>query len=330
MSVLAADVIRPISADLICGRFKSVRFASRFETAHHVQVHISAPETLSSTSNPPYVSPPLSSALKTPDVTFKSPQSLSPFPPSITFDHPRKTRFDLKNLRLNFLPPSSSHPSPSVLHRHTAMFPCIFNNPRPQAPAFQVASSALASPKHIARPYTFPFEGKLFDDITISNFVDLDKYKFTAQLSKSLPSNALSNLLDADLPVKLTATAKLGTIWFDGVECEPVGKVAANVRLLDLGASDSRQKGFLKFKAAARTNGKADHGFEIDRKVQLFNMSSTTLYGNVLYRTTNKSEGEWKTSSSFGIHQDFNIKGYKFAARVGLTPEGDFVSDLRL
>lgn len=210
------------------------------------------------------------------------------------------------------------------------MFPGIFNNPRAQSPKFHLASATLTSPKFVARANTLPFEGKLYDEVTISNFVDIDKYKLTAQLSKSIPSNVISNLLDADLPAKLTLSAKVGTLWFDGVECDPIGKAAVSVRLLDLGASDSRQMGFLKFKAAAKTNGKAEHGFEIDRRVQLFDMTTTTLYGNVLYNTTNKSEGEWKTTSSFGIHQDFNVRGFKFGARIGMTPEGEFVSDLRL
>lgn len=188
------------------------------------------------------------------------------------------------------------------------------------------------SPRRVARSASggLPFEGQLYDNITFSNFLDLDKYKLTAKISKSIPSNLLSNLLDADLPAKLTLSGTAGTLWLDGAQFNPVGKASLNIRLLDLGASDSRQKGFLRFKAAIRTNGKRDHGFEIDRKVQLFNMTATTLYGNVMYKTTNKSNGEWKTTSSFGVHQDFKMAGVKFAARFGLTPEGDFVYDLRL
>lgn len=209
------------------------------------------------------------------------------------------------------------------------MLPLPFANPRNHPTKFHLASASLPNAR-IARAANLPFEGTLYDTLTVSNFLDLDKYKFTAQVSKSIPSNILSNILDADLPAKLTLSAKAGTLWLDGCDWNPVGKAALNIRLLDLGASDSRQKGYLRFKASARTNGKRDHGFEIDRKVQLFNMTSTTLYGNVLYKTTNKSEGEWKTTSSFGVHQDFKLAGIKFAARFGLTPEGDFVYDLRL
>lgn len=201
-----------------------------------------------------------------------------------------------------------------------------------QSPSTIKLARASLAPGQFARAgaRNLPFEGQLYDNIGFSNFIDLDKYKLTAQISKSIPSNILSNLLDADLPAKLTFSGKAGTLWFDGAEFNPVGKASLNIRLLDLGASDSRQKGFLRFKASARTNGKRDHGFEIDRKVQLFNMTATTLYGNVVYKTTNKSDGEWKTTSSFGIHQDFKMAGVKFAARLGLTPDGDFVYDLRL
>lgn len=175
-----------------------------------------------------------------------------------------------------------------------------------------------------------PLEGKLYDQIGLTNFVDLEKYKLTASLSKSIPSNILSNMLDADLPAKVTFSGKLGTLWFDEAKFEPVGRVALNVRLLDLGASDSKQKGHLRFKASARTNGRRDHGFEIDRKVQIFGLPKTTLYGNVGYKTTNKSNGAWKTTSSFGLHQEFAVAGVKLAGRLGLTPEGDVVYDLRL
>lgn len=178
---------------------------------------------------------------------------------------------------------------------------------------------------------SLPFEGQLYDEISFSNFIDMDNYKLTASLSKSVPVNTLSNMLDADLPAKVTLSGKLGTFWLDEVDVAPVGRIGLNVRLLDLGASDSRQKGFLRFKASARTDGRCDHGFEIDRKVELFSLPNTTLYGNVTYKTSNKSEdGAWKTMSSFGLHQDFRLAGIKLAARVGLTPEGDFVYDLKL
>lgn len=194
-----------------------------------------------------------------------------------------------------------------------------------------LASASLTPlPKQVARRSSLPLEGTLYDSVTFSNFLDLERYKLTASLAKSIPSNILSNLLDADLPARLTLSGKLGTLWFEGPVFSPVAKAALNIRLLDLGASDSRQKGYLRFKAAIRSNGKRDHGFEIDRKVQLFNMTATTLYGNVLYKTTNKSDGEWKTTSSFGIHQDLKLAGVRFAARFGLTPEGDFVYDLKL
>jgi hypothetical protein len=196
---------------------------------------------------------------------------------------------------------------------------------------------ALAASSHaprvtyeVAKSAGLPGEGTIYDQIGISNFVDLEKNKLTASVTKSIRSNALSNLLDADLPMKLTLGGKLGHAWLDGVEYSPVGKLGLTIQLLDLGGSDTRQGGFLRFKANTRTNGRTDHGFEIDRKVALFNLRHTTLYGNVSYRTSNRTRGVWKTVSSFGVHQAFKVAGVKCAARVGMTPEGEFVYDLRL
>lgn len=193
-----------------------------------------------------------------------------------------------------------------------------------------VARTSLSHNGSNGNGRSLPFEGQLYDEISLSNFIDMDNYKLTASLSKSIPVNALSTMLDADLPAKVTLSGKLGTFWLDEVDVAPVGRIGLNVRLLDLGASDSRQKGFLRFKASARTDGRFDHGFEIDRKIELFSLPNTTLYGNVTYKTSNKSDGEWKTMSSFGVHQDFRVAGVKLAARIGLTPEGDFVYDLKL
>jgi hypothetical protein len=188
-----------------------------------------------------------------------------------------------------------------------------------------------ASPARVAKAGGLPGEGHIFDRITVGNFIDLEKNKLTASISKSFRSNVLSRLLDADLPARLTASGKLGNIWVDGMTFSPVAKLALTIRLLDLGgASDSRQVGFLRFKAAARTNGRADSGLEIDRRVAIFNLRHTTLYGNVAYKTNNRANGAWRTVSSFGIHQAVRIAGISFAGRIGMTPEGDFVYDLRL
>lgn len=180
------------------------------------------------------------------------------------------------------------------------------------------------------KPRSLPFEGTLYDDISISNFIDMDQYNLTASLTKSVPINALSTMLDADLPAMVAVSGKLGNLCVDGLQVRPLARVSFNVRLLDLGASDSRQKGYLRFKASARTDGRCDHGFEIDRKVELFSLPDTTLYGNVSYKTTNNADAEWKTNSSFGIHQDFRVAGIKVGARLGFTPEGHFVYDLKL
>jgi hypothetical protein len=202
----------------------------------------------------------------------------------------------------------------------------------PQSGRLLLASSPhpLRAKYEVAKSAGLPGEGTIYDQIGISNFVDLEKNKLTASITKSVRSNALSNLLDADLPMKLAVGGKLGYAWFDGVEFSPVGKLGLTIRLLDLGGSDTRQAGFLRFKANTRTNGRTDHGFEIDRKVAVMNLRHTTLYGNVSYRTSNRTSGVWKTTSSFGLHQAFKIAGVKCAARIGMTPDGEFVYDLRL
>lgn len=188
-----------------------------------------------------------------------------------------------------------------------------------------------ASGRILARAGGLPGEGRLYDRIGIGNFVDLEQNKFTAAINKSFKSDLLSHLLDVDLPAKITLNGKLGSFWLDGLKIDPTAKASLSVRLLDLGASDSRQTGFLRFKASARTSGKTDHGFEIDRKVSVHhNMPNTTVYGNVSYKTNNREKGLWKSTSSFGIHQDIKFSGMRFAARLGMTPEGAFVYDLRL
>lgn len=178
---------------------------------------------------------------------------------------------------------------------------------------------------------SLPGEGNLYDVIGLGNFVDLEKTKLIASIQKSFKSSQLSRLFDVDLPAKVTFGARFASLGADdGLKWAPIGKAALSIRLLDLGASDDRQTGFVRFKAAAFTNKKTHHGFEIDRKISLLNLPSTTLYGNVSYKTNNQSKGVWKSVSSFGFHQDFKLPALRFAARVGMTPEGKPVFDVRL
>lgn len=116
-------------------------------------------------------------------------------------------------------------------------------------------------------------------------------------LNKSIPVNKLSTLLDADLPAKISLSGKLGTLGLTGLKMGPLARIAFNLRLLDLGASETRQKGFLRFKASARTDGRVDHGFEIDSKAEIVpSMPHTMLYGIVMYKTSNRNvNGEWKS-----------------------------------
>lgn len=212
------------------------------------------------------------------------------------------------------------------------MFLLPFSQRAPRAPVLPKASEmhlARRTLDYIPTKSRLPGEGVVYDEITLSNFVDMDKYNLTATLSKSIPVSTLSTLLDADLPTKVAITGKLGTLGVEGFKVNPMARASLSVRLLDL-SSDSRQKGFFRFKASARTDGRRDHGFELDRRIELFSLPNTTLYGNVLYKTSTKSNGAWKTISSFGLHQDFRMAGIKFSGRIGLTPEGQFVYDLKL
>lgn len=195
-------------------------------------------------------------------------------------------------------------------------------------PTFPSPLHSSKEPLHLAKA-SLPFQGRLYDKLTLSNFVDLDAQSLTFQLNKTIPTSLLSTAFDADLPAKFVLSARPGAISQKGANFAPLAKASFNVRLLDLGTTDSHQKGFLKFKYTIRSNGRRDHGFEIDRKLSLFGLPSTTLYGNVTYRTNNKAR-EWKTKSSFGLHQDFKFAGIKCAARVGLTPEGHSVVDIKI
>lgn len=199
---------------------------------------------------------------------------------------------------------------------------------RRKAAPILLASSAPAP--HSSRAKGLPFEGVLYDRLGLHNIFDLERRAFTVSVQKSVRSRVLSNLLDADLPAKVTLSGRVGTLGLDGGVFEPIAKVALGIRLLDLGAGAKGQGGFLRYKAAIRSNGRRGHGFEIDRKVAIANLHNTKLYGNVAYKTDDKSAGAWKTVSSFGIHQNCRLAGVPFATRIGMTPEGDFVYDIKL
>lgn len=169
-----------------------------------------------------------------------------------------------------------------------------------------------------------------YDPLSLTNFYDAGENALTLRISKTVNTNVLSELLDADFPAKIKVSAAPCTFNEQRFAWAPWAKASLNVRLLDLGASDKRQRGSLRFRMGMASDGRRGHGFEIDRRVAFLGLRTTTLYGNVKYRTNNKSEGEWKTKSSFGVHQEFKIMGSPLAARAGLTPEGDFVYELRV
>lgn len=49
-----------------------------------------------------------------------------------------------------------------------------------------------------------PFEGWLYDPIGITNFIDLDEWRPGFKVGKGIKIDALSNMLDMDLPTKLS------------------------------------------------------------------------------------------------------------------------------
>lgn len=190
----------------------------------------------------------------------------------------------------------------------------------------QFAKAAIG---HASTKWRLPGEGVVYDRIGFSNFFDLNKHSLTATLAKSVHLNTFSKVFDADLPAKAELSGKLGTLGIDGFNVCPKARISLSIRLLDLG-SDSRHKGYLRSKSSAGTDGRLNQSFEIDRKVELFGLPNTSLYGNVTHKISNRrNNGEWRTVSSFGLHQNFLILGFKFSGRVGLTPEGRIVFDLK-
>jgi hypothetical protein len=79
----------------------------------------------------------------------------------------------------------------------------------------------------------------------------------------------------------------------------------------------------------ANTEGNSAYGFEIDRLVALGKLHDTRLYGNVDIRKKNSSQ-QWQTTSSFGWDQRIRIFGTSLGFRIGATPEGQVVSELKL
>lgn len=176
---------------------------------------------------------------------------------------------------------------------------------------------------------SLPYEGRLYDPPSLGNVVDLERQALTLQLSKTLRSSFLSSAFDSDLPAKLVLTLRGATVDRNGAALAPAARAALSLRLLDLGSADARQAGFLKFKLALHSERPRSHGFEIERRVALFGLPRTSLYGNIVYRT-NAAVKAWTTRSSFGVHHDLRFAGVKCAARVGLTPDGRTVFDLKL
>lgn len=201
------------------------------------------------------------------------------------------------------------------------MAPLSQSPPRLALPCLATASSP--------RPPTtrrLPLSGVLYDPISISNFVDLDSRSLTASLSKTFRSSLLTDITSVALPVRLSLGARLGLASTAlGVSYAPLAKASLAVRLLDVGGDGDT--GFVRARAGAKSDGRASWGFEVDRKVALVGL--TSVYGNILYGTKLGAKGAWTSVSSVGLHQKFRWAGFRFAASVGVTPEGKFVSDIK-
>lgn len=206
------------------------------------------------------------------------------------------------------------------------------SSPSPLPPRVLLSTSSWRhSPSpdaRVSRRRVLPGEGRFYDAITVRNFVDLAHRSLTASLRKSFHSDALSAVAGADFPARLTVSAKLGNASHAGASFDPAAKLALSVRLLDLGSADGRQRGYLRFKAATRSCRRSDHGFEIDRKLCVWHLTDTAVYGNVRYGTDSAWKGVWKTVSSFGLHQTLRFAGVTVGVSVGMTPEGAVVTDI--
>lgn len=197
----------------------------------------------------------------------------------------------------------------------------VSSSPRLALPRLATASSP--------RPPTtrrLPLSGILYDPISISNFVDLDSRALTASLSKTFRSSVLTDMTSISLPARLSLGARLGTAsGASGVSYAPLANAALAVRLLDLSGDEG--DGLVRARASVKSDGRASWGFEVDRKVALIGL--TSVYGNIRYGTKLGAKGAWTTVSSAGLHQKFRWAGFRFAASVGVTPEGKLVSDIK-
>eukprot|EP00871_Galdieria_phlegrea_P005587 jgi/Galph1/6029/GphlegSOOS_G4715.1 len=179
------------------------------------------------------------------------------------------------------------------------------------------------------KKFRFPLEGHLYDQLTVANFVDLESHTLGFYLKRSWNSEFFSKFCSQDLPTKVSLGCKLVSLADSKIRFEPVGKFSVSTKIVDLGGGEKRTKGALWMKGMANTEGRSSYGFEIDRLVALGNMHDTRFYGNVDIRKTNTCL-QWRTRSSFGLDQQIPIFGNFVGFRLGMTPDGEFVSQLKL
>mmetsp|Transcript_7 Transcript_7/g.13 ORF Transcript_7/g.13 Transcript_7/m.13 type:complete len:247 (-) Transcript_7:1240-1980(-) len=175
-----------------------------------------------------------------------------------------------------------------------------------------------------------PFEGVLYDKLTLSNFVDLEAKKLGFSISKSAKTDALSELFTVELPTKVQLMYKFGTLWTDGWKSLMRARLSVNVRLLNLSGEGRSNTGAMLLKWSKRSDGYVSYGWEIERKMMVWNRTNTRLYGKVAHSTNSRLRAKWRLSSVFGVEQTVKLFGFRLTIRAGLTPEGKFESSFRI
>ncbi|KAK4524749.1 hypothetical protein GAYE_SCF05G2652 [Galdieria yellowstonensis] len=176
---------------------------------------------------------------------------------------------------------------------------------------------------------TLPFQGIFYDQLSLSNFIDVENHTLGFYLGRTWDTDFFTKFLDCNLPSKLSIRYNLWTLASNREYHPPKGKISLSTQLVDLGGGEKRTKGALMWKTAANTEGRASFGFQIDRLIALGQLHDTRLYGRVDIRKSNSCQ-QWQTTSSFGLDQRVRMLGTMLGFRIGATPEGQLVTELKL
>ncbi|GJQ13428.1 hypothetical protein GpartN1_g5219.t1 [Galdieria partita] len=191
-------------------------------------------------------------------------------------------------------------------------------------------TNSSSQPKRTTARHSFPLEGILYDQLSLANFVDVENHWLCFYLRRSWNTDFFTKFFDCHLPSKVSIGYKLLNLSnFSRLEYQPKGKISLSTQLVDLSGGEKRTKGALMWKATANTEGESSYGFQIDRLIALGQFHDTRLYGNVDIRKTHSCQ-QWQTKSSFGVDQRVRLFGTALGFRMGATPEGQLVSELKL